>query len=1727
MSNPILDNRGVDPDESALGDFSVPAAPAQAPALEGAMPFDESNLVDSLTTPLAETPSLADKYTGTPVVQPDSTVQPEPTVQPDSTPQQIARTEYLGLPIPRSIDTTAPGVAPIPYKQYDAPGITPSALETLPPIDVRNLLPTLYEGPTSEDIERQLRTNREEIRGLIEKGESPLLEKLRLIPQPQSREGGFSPDSTRNAFDQWKIDVGLSAEYRRPDGSIDWGAAWSKMGSNAMYILGLPGNFIKAGVADLNNAVRGITLLSGGDFLAMAGGKEEVYYGRGSAVRPNFEDVGKNGANIWQALKGRQYNASDDYDPSEPFGLGEPGVPWYRDRGFWGGFFIDILTPDLLLESAVYEPALRGAGRVYRKVAPQPVQTVVKKGLTFAGKVLTTPIPTPSLAPLRELIGSSPIVKVASPGMQAPAVNPSANFKNSLAQPPLPSAEFRGWWGTQNPWTSSVDLPPSKFGKPAPAPRPVPRPTNLELPIPGPPAAPRPVPIKGGEPSVPTSLFQYPDEATQNALEPIRKLFDAKDFQSLARAEGFLRNISPIDRVEISPKLDSANSIVRFFKPSERFPVQPGRLEPTITPPPGVARVRARDQIVRFNPLSRRLRNAKNEIVPFDRPNPPTLVGAGDVPPPPQPPRKTLRDALNQVLDEGWDLGDGSRSYVEPVMENVDFIYNVNNLDNTYNLSPVSVFIQNPYDVIDDAIFAEELSNKLLEAHNRFSQSNQYLFISIDDSRFFPEDDFLPAIYGLGFRPYELETDTFYDITRRLTLEELAEKLGRGDLGVKFVYEPPTVRLSNDAIQRRPIGEAGGLIQGQGLTEPPTVQFPRGEGVPPRLERPKADDQAALTRMEPQIGRIEELQSRPKPTETPVEQPVSDTIPPEYSLESLLTTLDEEEVLPSSTPLVSAPEVSPSIPTADDPIVDTVRVITNTMATQEQFFPVMRAMGVFEGLEASFWRFPDMLSIIDNAPYKKEWFKPGGSMLDFLATPMGAPGSPVQRFGTIVADSILRRYDEFAQNPDFIKAIKGKFQAGKNVLDNTPYESLNEVVRRVTNKAKKDVPVTSPKPGKVIAQPKLELPEDFNIADYGFGSTVSYDEVVPTIRPSDDTLNALRGDFRNFIFGTDDNYVPIYKVREWLSARGVVNRGEQDGFIYALQGTDEINIGTLQEGFRYTPEQINAGIPQPVGGPQFFLSVPEDEDAFVRRLLGKPPEAIPEELLTNNLPDVVDYLDAPAPGHLLPEVPEVGIRSLEDINALGRFLVTNDGTPVPPFASMDELGDFVSKYPELANTLAIEGPMVPDLLKNTDVIPVVGRNNTYMLSAHTTWDNIDSVVRASIDADVDKAVQKLRSTTEKAGLLSVDSVLNWVRTQSLFDEFSTGLKQARSMVERLTASVNNPSRYDTLPDIGRRAILDEQPFNRTVGVRGVPTNAVEPLGTTFYHGTKVDIDPDDLPFIDPIAGGARGEAGPALYVTNNRNTARYYAQAPIQENVPLGDVPRDYTPGGRINQVVIPPDIKLLDAQDAADDTIYEVFKQAASDAGLPKKELTAYKSYFTRVKPDNVPKMFDKFTEYLRKSDIYDERMVLDFQRRVNTALFDLGYDGAQLPDGIALYNPAVIDTVKVVERVAESNPLNQAIARFNADSTVAAHNPRSGSSLVNMYESGVKVQANMLDQYNGRMNTLESYQTDLLNSVKQQTEALFPDVEQQLDSVEKAVKQRVDNLVQEYDANWNPCDF
>lgn len=111
---------------------------------------------------------------------------------------------------------------------------------------------------------------------------------------------------------------------------------------------------------------------------------------------------------------------------------------------------------------------------------------------------------------------------------------------------------------------------------------------------------------------------------------------------------------------------------------------------------------------------------------------------------------------------------------------------------------------------------------------------------------------------------------------------------------------------------------------------------------------------------------------------------------------------------------------------------------------------------------------------------------------------------------------------------------------------------------------------------RVKLEPESPAPSASEESPVELTSQLSDEEILQTIQKLDRDL------------GTD-NYLPIFHLRQQLQPP--LSREQLDRALYRLQRNDKIELSSLQEAIAYTSEQIDAGIPQDIGGSIFFITV--------------------------------------------------------------------------------------------------------------------------------------------------------------------------------------------------------------------------------------------------------------------------------------------------------------------------------------------------------------------------------------------------------------------------------------------------------------------------------------------------------------------------------------------------------
>jgi hypothetical protein len=117
---------------------------------------------------------------------------------------------------------------------------------------------------------------------------------------------------------------------------------------------------------------------------------------------------------------------------------------------------------------------------------------------------------------------------------------------------------------------------------------------------------------------------------------------------------------------------------------------------------------------------------------------------------------------------------------------------------------------------------------------------------------------------------------------------------------------------------------------------------------------------------------------------------------------------------------------------------------------------------------------------------------------------------------------------------------------------------------------------------------RKELQAQSTIAEDPSNSELSSDSVSAFAnQPSDAEILQMIQNL-DYELGTE-NYLPIFHLRQKLQSS--LSRQALDEALYRLQRNDAIELSSLQEADAYTAEQVDAGIPQTIGGSLFFITV--------------------------------------------------------------------------------------------------------------------------------------------------------------------------------------------------------------------------------------------------------------------------------------------------------------------------------------------------------------------------------------------------------------------------------------------------------------------------------------------------------------------------------------------------------
>lgn len=338
---------------------------------------------------------------------------------------------------------------------------------------------------------------------------------------------------------------------------------------------------------------------------------------------------------------------------------------------------------------------------------------------------------------------------------------------------------------------------------------------------------------------------------------------------------------------------------------------------------------------------------------------------------------------------------------------------------------------------------------------------------------------------------------------------------------------------------------------------------------------------------------------------------------------------------------------------------------------------------------------------------------------------------------------------------------------------------------------------------------------------------------------------------------------------------------------------------------------------------------------------------------------------------------------------------------------------------------------------------------------------------------------------------------------------------------------------------------ENYPARTRVVTEAIEAAQAESLNSrTFYHGTRT---PNWEPVVDPLTTEARNVWGQGTYLYSDVARAADEAQAELAVNTP-GLVTKEIDMAGTVYEVK-PNFERVLRATDKVTPATQRFFADAIEDViGRKTPEARkAIKAFNTRTSPrevdgklryptDTIKSMYGQMEKYVHKylgqeGVTLPEETLSDLYRAVNLKIRDAGYDAIFDNELVVVLKQEKLTAINK-EALGETDQLDVLVSRFNVDSQLAKDNPASPSAQVNMMESGVRLQKEMVEQTRTKLDAarteqlqrLQEYQevNDKLSSAaKREQEAKRLSKVREGKAAEDALNERLSK------PNTDPCNF
>ena len=576
-------------------------------------------------------------------------------------------------------------------------------------------------------------------------------------------------------------------------------------------------------------------------------------------------------------------------------------------------------------------------------------------------------------------------------------------------------------------------------------------------------------------------------------------------------------------------------------------------------------------------------------------------------------------------------------------------------------------------------------------------------------------------------------------------------------------------------------------------------------------------------------------------------------------------------------------------------------------------------------------------------------------------------------------------------------------------------------------------------------------------------------ESAPSVTPEVSAIQGLREQF--------DNFIPLFAVRDTPEFASL-SRQQQDEALRALQRQDIIEMSTLQDVTQYTPEQQAAGIPNPIGGDDFFVILSDDlpvananivdpEMAEVERVvdIGTTVSLVVRDsgLSEERVREIVESsprlrFDERDPNFIFPtEFPEVedfapvSIFDLDDVDPVVRRDINYDS-----YNSLARVSKTLADGEEVAVALPNNVKLILERVRGSDQVFidffVEGKGFRPGESDPTRALGFRrglAEMRTYLD-NVMKANPNYRYTVSSIGGGSVGSIddlseglgrallNNTPLSEEQFRELASGIGEKYSKYKQyhkygfrlIEGDEVDTERALSITDFTRFFVDNGDSmrfgFNPADGLRG--TRRKTGVVTTHYHGTKATS-------LDVPASSASNEFGPGLYVSRDKNMARRFARAtPAKDLIDTGTLTPRFTNQGRIFPIETSRDFNAINIRNLTEQQrgdLSDIFRQTLRNRA--EHLVPRFDSWSRRHEPH-------EWWHYIRSQFMRESGgSVLDyveFSENVRDQLRLLGIDGIRDGDTTAIINPAKITRYEPFEDADSTGGIGEGLLnRYAAD--------------------------------------------------------------------------------------------